>query len=147
MNIPEVWEDFVFCLPGRNSWQYEFGVDHVGALGCLSVRLGKAHGMVILACAIGLGSDNPVCVVSTIQFMPSAWDPCPTLLWDAGNRSLQGTDWLSFYRMNRYAELSTFGYVVLSLLWYSSNPAGSPCSWLSHQKTSWDFGGCFFFLK
>lgn len=116
MNIPKVWEEFAFCFPGRNSWQYEFGMDHMGALDCISVRLGKAHRMAILACTIGLGSDNPVCVVSTIQFMPSAWDPCPALVWGVGSLTLQETNWLSFLWMNNYAEPSTSGCMVLPLL-------------------------------
>lgn len=50
-----------------------------GALGCISIRLGKAHIMVILVCIVGLESGNPVCVVCTTQLTPSAWDLCPAL--------------------------------------------------------------------
>lgn len=47
----------------------------MGAFDCMSASLRTTHRMVILAGVVGLGHDNPERVVSTIKFLPSAWDP------------------------------------------------------------------------
>lgn len=49
----------------------------------------KAQRMVILVYTISLGSDNLICVVFAIYFMPSAWDRCPALAWVVGTYTLQ----------------------------------------------------------
>lgn len=129
MNMPEVWKDFSFCFPGRNSWLYEFSGDQTGVLGCISVRLDNAQKMVILACITGL-------VLCCAQWWVHSLHgplPCSGLGWLELHPTGDRPAFLFEDEPLRWA--FHLWCMLQPLLLNSSNPSRCPCRWLSQQKT------------